>query len=309
MTESPEFSKTNHRHFKIFQLRYDGVRMWVSKPRVVEHEEGAALPGLTWHLLGLSHAIADGVDLINGIECFEPGKRKSSGVGRWRYEGGEWRLAAFLPGVAEDNAREPSLVRDLDGSLLMCLRGAGSNAPPGGVEGGIENTYHHLRVVRSTDGGKTWEPVIHRTMGRAPTPIAIIRGHEGSMHLLGNPYRPLRMDSRGKKIIGISEREEMCWWRVSADRKWVQEAVTLLDANHEFGMPQGTKPEVDANAWWLDHPIGGCCRLSDGVWRTLIGVRCTDKASAMLGAGVTRAHGSYLLEFEMGGEAKPVWKF
>ena len=111
------------RRYVVHQFAYDGQDF-----RVVKTEKKSAVAPLktadgAWTITepGMSAAIADGNDLLLAA-CANDGKREAAGVSRWRRERGDWRPVAFH---AISGGAEPSLVRDVDGSLLYSVRGEG----------------------------------------------------------------------------------------------------------------------------------------------------------------------------------------
>jgi len=298
-----------HRYMELYQLRFDGKQMHVERePLKADLEPSRWIEDWICWQYGLSNAIPDGDDLLMGFICKKPGERRACGLSRWRFENDRWHFSQFIPLPDPDDAREPSLARDRDGALLFAVRGAGSDAPPGHVADGVENTLHHIRVYRSTDTGATWESVVHVPMSRAPTPVAAVQVHD-DVHVFGNPYRPLSIDQVGKKLYSGSFRDQLCWWQLTDDRRSLYEPIVLLDTNQEFGEPRSMASDDQFNTWYVDHPVGGLFRLADGKWHSLLTVRVTDRAATQFGYAPTEHHGPCVIEFERPAPPKPVWMF
>lgn len=319
----------------LLQYRYDGRTFQiVSRRRLAGNE---LLPGWTILNRGLGTAVPDGADLLFGLvagrqgphvqahrdQLSAAGRREltsahpvfgecyGSGVSRWQYGPEGWLPVSYVPvtGLGPDMSFEPSLVRDRDGGLLLAVRGKGSNADPGELDAGMENTYEHFRVYRSRDAGTTWERAIHLARMRSPTPVVINRLRNGEPYLAGNPYKDLMLDAKGRKIYKIRVREELMAWPLTADRRGVGAPVMLLDTNAKFG-PVRQYDELDhANHWHADHPEGAVVRLRDGQWHSLLGFRVTDTALCGFGVPPPPQAGTWIEEVTCPGESLPAWQF
>lgn len=318
--------------YELVQLRYDGTRMRVADRRSMAVPDGFMEE---WHFLwyGLSNAIPDGEDLLSGVTLgpVEPGsvpgnpriptshphghpllgRNFGSGLCRWRYGQDGWRPVAFTPVTGADMAFEPSVVRDIDGALLMAVRGKGLKEPPGAVHDGIENTFEHFRVYRSTDSGATWQRAIHLPRMRNASPVILNRTVGGRPYLAANPY-VAGPDSKGRPVLSTSRRGTLALWPLADGRDGVGEAVCVLDADLRFGPPRTAvagRLKHD-NLWILDHPMGSVCRLRDGRWHALQCFRVTDAAVNFGGAGACEQAGAWVEDVRDGAET-PVgaWRF
>ena len=98
------------------------------------------------------------------------------GVSRWQRLDSRWQPVEFVPVVRSREAAdpqvvygqrmpvlpmEPSLIRDVDGALLLSARGVYDEADE-----------HAIRVWRSTDG-QTWDLVIDIPEVRGQAPVTI----------------------------------------------------------------------------------------------------------------------------------------
>jgi hypothetical protein len=313
-------SAENASHQRILQLRYDGHAVRVTGSRQFAGED--FLPGHALLNRGISVAIPDGADLLNGVVagpmvpaggpdgvCIPTehphghprfGRNLGSALCRWQHRDGVWGPSAIVPVSGPDLSMEPSLVRDADGSLLMAVRGKGLKDPPGAVHDGLENTFCHFRVSRSVDGGRTWAPVLHVPLARAATPVVLNRTAGGHPFLAANPY------TRDRR------RETLCLWPLTPDRRGVEPPVCALDALARFGAPQ---PMVaggveSGNQWMLDHPVATVCRLGDGRWHCLLCLRVSDRGVNTAGAAPTEWNGAWIGEVAVEGERElPVWRF
>lgn len=325
------------------QTLYDGTTFRIERIDKMPHD--GLLPG--WWVLnrGLGPAIPDGEDLLFGLVAgrtdaaasehgvgARPSGRKlhahahgvvgewyGSGLSRWRRGRDGWRPVSFtpVPGRGPDMAFEPSVIRDTDGSLLFTVRGKGSDAAPGEKDaGGLENTYEHFRVYRSTDQGETWASVIHLANMRTPSPVTINRTADGLPFLVANPYGEQLFDALGRKIMKSKRRDRLCIWPLTPDRRGVESPLCVLDANRQFGPPRGAQASGAARAdqpnfWFADHPIGGVFRLGDGRWHTLLSFRLTDNAVTTNGGLPASEAGTWVEEItsDRSGAIVPPWNF
>ncbi len=316
---------------ELIQLRFDGQTLRVTDRLKTPGDDLA--PGFLSLSHGLSNAIPDGADLLTGVSAgpVEPGAAPSSPsiptkhphatalLGRnygacfcrWKFGEKGWRPAEVIPVSGADLAMEPSLIRDADGTLLMAVRGKGLAEPPGAVHDGLENTYEHFRVYRSTDTGKTWQRVIHLPRMRNATPVVLNRSAGGHPFIMANPYQSGR-DPRGRVLPSTHWRNRLCLWPVTADRTGVKAPLVVLDANARFGLPRAwNDPAMHAdNIWYLDHPLASVVRLADGQWHCLFGFRVSDMAVNAAGAPPTERAGFWTGEVRVDGETSaPTWSF
>lgn len=121
--EIPEADR--HVMFELQQYRYDGATFTVEHSEMLNPE--AVLPGWVFTSSPLSNSIADGDDLIGGFVGYRVGSAAAtagSGMTRWKWRDGRWRLMEFTPVPEAEGAFEPSMVRDGDNSLLFAVRGS-----------------------------------------------------------------------------------------------------------------------------------------------------------------------------------------
>ncbi len=307
-------------HQRIAQLRFDGNTVRVTGIR--QFAGGDFLPGYTLLNRGISVAIPDGADLLNGVVvgpmtraagpdgvCIPTGhphghprfgRNVGSALCRWQFRGGVWVPSAVVPVSGPDLSMEPSLVRDADGSLLMAVRGKGLEDPPGAVHDGLENTFCHFRVYRSVDGGTTWTSVLHIPLARAATPVVLNRTAGARPFLAANPYTRDRL------------RDTLCLWPLEPDRLGVEPLVCTLDANARFGPPRPIAADAmhDGNQWMVDHPVATVCRLGDGRWHCVLCFRVSDKGVNTAGVAPSEWNGTWISEVTVEGEgALPPWRF
>ena len=187
------------RRTELRQLSYDGGRLQVTDTKVFTSDAPLRAPASRWALIwpGLTPAVTDGEDLLYpilataGDAATWRSEPMSCGVSRWQRRVGEWQPVSY---VAVDRSREapsprivhgepmtllsmePSLIRDLDGSLLFTARGTGD-----------EFEDHVIRLWRSTDGAESWKLLIEIPEGRGQAPVTINQAADGSPYLVGRP--------------------------------------------------------------------------------------------------------------------------
>ncbi len=118
-----------YQYLEVHQFSYDGKKFRV------ESTERVSLTGMFagWAVLdgAMTNAIPDGEDFLIGVRA-EPWDLAAKGrhpwasptsgtaVMRWRREGDRWRPVSIFPVTGPNQSFEPSLIRDVDGSLLFC---------------------------------------------------------------------------------------------------------------------------------------------------------------------------------------------
>jgi hypothetical protein len=246
-------------------------------------------------------AIADGEDLLTGIKMTRRGGTvASSGLLRWQRRDGQWRPAGYEPVTPEDNALEPSAVRDLDGSLLVAARSPRSMGPP-------------VRIWRQAARGGPWELRININGMVPSTPLGLYRAVDGTPFLAGNLYQPefklpagLYSDggiSRLEPVGWRGERSTLCVWPLNAERNGFDAEFIARDPRVEFGLPpHGT-------VWALDHPQASPVRLADGQWHALMGFRILEWKENTHFIPPSPQTGSYLDEIVSFGGPVPLWNF
>ena len=322
---SHELRHDFHWWLELLQLRFDGQRLLVTRREALEEKEllpdwrvtarglGMAVPSGEGFLYGLVAGPADGPEIPHWHPHCEPGlgRNLGSGVSRWECGPTGWRPVNFQNLSGADLAFEPSLVRAADGALYLTVRGKGSNAPPGELDDGLENTYEHFRVWRSTDEGVTWESVLHLPQQRAPTPVVINRTASGQPYLSANPYFPIiERDSLGKRVAQQMRREHHALWALGPEGRSLASPVIVFDGPKVLGPAQQPPTMQRENRWFLDHPIGAVLRLGDGQWHALQAMRMTDAAGTSEGAELARGGGTWVEEVSDGLPAAALpWTF
>jgi len=314
----------------VLQIRYDGRELSIVK--VERYEPGQAPFGLYSFRHPLQNAIPDGEDLLTGVSIapIDPeagpipsqhphargqfGRNRGCAIWRWRYGSDGWQPVSSVPVTGPDISAEPTLIRDTDDSLLMSVRGKGLDVPPGEVLDGLENTYEHFRVYRSTDNGQTWQPAVHLPRQRTATPVVLSRTAGGLPYLSANPYdsQPER-DAQGRMVMSTRRRDHLCCWALTADRRGVSEPSRIVDATAAFGPAHAiSHPALKHdNGWFLDHPIGSVLQLGDGELGTYLCFRVTDTGVNACGAIPTPEHGLYIERVTVQGDPPPapIWRF
>ena len=227
------------------QFRYDGGAFTASPP-VRYTGTGIPVGDTGWAIVnaGLSPAIADGNDLLHAVSC-----RGAAGVARFQYFGTTkgWQPVAFVP-VTDESFNEPSLVRDVDGSLLFTARNK-----VGQVSGNRDET--DIPLWRSIDGNAgTWRRLFIVTSARQRTPLSVNRSVDGTLYIATN-------------TVPGSYRGFLQILPINAARTGLETAITVRDASSDFGAgPEG-------KGWMVDHPISNVVRLADGQWHCLLAYR------------------------------------
>lgn len=222
---------------------------------------------------GMSAAIADGDDLLLPVSAND-GKRNAVGVSRWHHTGGNWHPVAFFDISV---GMEPSLIRDIDGSLLYSVRG---NRDEGQA----------VRVWRSSNGGQNWEQVLHLPTLRSNAPVVLNQAADGTPYVAAN--RP------------GSFRATLCLWPLNAQRSDCGPAITARNCTDEFGSsPEGT-------TWFVDHATATTVQLADGQWHNVLGYRVMAFSTTGVGGEtLTPQTGCYIEEVLSAGPAQPAWQF
>ncbi len=290
----PEGAGDVIQRFELVQFGYDGARIDVTARDPLEG--GDLFAGWTVHRQALGNAIPSGEDLIFSHVAMRPGEKRVAGVSRWRRSGGRWWPSEFVPVTPPENPYEPSMVRDLDGSLLLCVRT------------GLPQTKGHFQVYRSADEGRSWALSVDDPDMRCPSPVSILTTVDGRPMLAGNPFRRDYADNEGRMGHSAWMREEVDLWLLTDDRRHVRIPCRAFDARARLG-PVRQDPARHINFWYVDHPVGGVFRLGDGRWRCLLGFRVCDLWDVVTGAPPAAASGFWMEEIAGGGPARPAWRF
>ena len=220
---------------------------------------------------------------------------------RWRCVNGTWTPGEYEAVTPDDNSIEPSLVRDLDGSLLFLARGRRHMGPP-------------LRVWRQAKPGAAWELRININGILNSTPISLNRAVDGTPYVASNFYQPdsscrqasiPTAASRGSSRSGWrGERSTICIWTLNAARDGFDAQFVARDPRSEFGLPpHGT-------VWAVDHPTASPVLLADGQWHALMGYRMLEwKENTHHILPPSPQTGTYIDEIVSFGPPAPLWNF
>lgn len=276
---------------EVRQIRFDGKHLTTDFCETFAKEHPLIPPGQSnWALFwtGQRPAIPDGDDLLLPIGAAQ-GDRSTwmpspmaCGVARFTYQHGEWRPATFVPVIVNEDPfsevhMEPSLVRDVDGSLLFCARGCFN-----------DHVEHAIQIWRSRDGGTTWKLVIDDANTRGQSTVNLNVAVDGTPYVVANAF--------GR------ERDELRVWPLNTERNALAESILVRDALEEFG------PTPSGAVWFMDHPCGAVVRLADGKWRSLLVYRIMDRGEHG-GSMPAPQTGVYIEEIESTGAAIPAWHF
>jgi hypothetical protein len=302
-----------YEYLEIQQYRFDGRAFRVEGTERVYYDQ--LLPGWTIYNPGLSTAIADGDDLLQAFASSAGADRRrhnydgvDAGVLRWRHGPKGWRPVEFLPatGPGSKGFIEPTLIRALDGALLLLARW------------GSDEEQHDIRIWRSTDAARSWRKVVHVAGVVASTPISLNRAADGTPYVATNPYEillhPVRdpegvwarrrsKDDRGRIRGGGSLREKLALFPLVPDLNDVAPAILARDPYAEFGLPPS------GYQWDLDHPVSATVQLGDGNWHNALCYRLCDLGETRLGSEPAPQSGLYVDEVVSAGPATPIWNF
>ncbi len=283
---------------ELHQFAYDGKEFRVLSVETIPHDR--LLPGWFLGSGGMTSAIPDGDDLIIPFTGHRDNSGGSVGLLRWRRRNGRWRPVDFSPALVGDDAHgfEPSLVRDLDGTWLLALRGSGEYK-------------RSIRVWRSTDAIR-WKRLLYLPGVLPLSPVALHRATDGTLFIAANlisdlPVEmakrfPLPKDAAGQPLKGRI-RETLCLWPLDVKNARLKSPLVIRDGRADFGPPPG------GITWTLDHPIAANLQLSDGRWHTVLGYRVVDRAETARGFAPPPETGAYLEEVISTGNPIPAWRF
>ncbi|MFN0171204.1 MAG: sialidase family protein [Bryobacteraceae bacterium] len=281
------------------QYRFDGSEFRALKTEAVAFSD--LISGWTILNRGITCAIADGDDLLLPLVGGKEESRSGAGISRWKHGDNGWRAVSFTPVSGADQAFEPSLIRDTDGSLLMCARGSG------------EEYYNDVRVWRSTDGGAQWKKIIHARGIISSTPVVLNQAADGTPYVVANlnevlmhptdPRYRYPVDAQGRTRAGGWLREKLCLWPLNAGRTELEAPILVRDCRADFGAPPG------GTTWNIDHPIAATLQLADGAWHNVLAVRVVERGEVTHLMGPTPQTGTYLEEVVSSGTAIPTWRF
>lgn len=233
---------------------------------------------------------------------------------QWRYVDNEWQLEItpaasgdapsrhaaddqeYTPSELASPYTEPSMVRDMDGSLLFTARAQGTQPyAPGPLKA------EKVCIWRSADGGYSWTKILHTPHVRALTPMTLNRALDGTIYLAANPARTT--NSLGQRLGSIVMRETLMVWPLSDDRRTLLEPIMVRDCPKEFSKPP------HGSFWRIDHPVGLTVRLSDNQWHHILTFRGLEHNECDSDATVTPFTGAYIEEVYSTGKPAPLWMF
>lgn len=304
--------KQSYGYLELQQYGYDGKTFRVTGQQKVFPTEN--LGG--WNLMErpIRNGIPDGDDLLLAFSAKESQRQEAEGtsnwrcgVSRWRRENGTWKCVAFSPVTEYGDSFEPSLIRDLDGSLLFTARGL------------TERNRCNIRVWKSADHGSTWAQALEAVGPISMSPISINQAADGTPFIGANLYEvPLfpigderynhsgyntKNLGRGQQRLGGWLREKLVIWPLSKDRTRLESPIVLRDCREEFGPPPG------GSSWHADHPSSMVLQLADGKWHNVVGYRVLERAEATHAINASSHSGAFIEEVVSAGPARPAWSF
>jgi hypothetical protein len=239
-------------HVELQQLAYDG-RQFTASPPVRMERLSVGTSGWNITGVGLSPAIPDGDDLLFPVTCSNSSSVGISGVARFQHGKDGWQPSSFVP-ITNVGATwfEPSLIRDVDGSLLFTARNdAGSP----------------ISVWRLTDG-KAWKRLIHIDNARAYAPVVLNQALDGAPFLVTTLATANLAASNDRNILEIVP--------IDSARTSIGKPILVRNGPTEFGVgPVASEPHK--KGWFIDHCTGNVIRLADGRWHSIISYRVDAK--------------------------------
>jgi len=259
----------------LHQFTYDGQTFGVAKREIKSGDSPLNTTDGAWTIIapGLSVAIADGDDLLLPVLASD-GKREVAGVSRWCRTDGDWRPSMFY-GISDGT--EPSLIRDVDGSLIYSARGHGQEGET-------------VRVWQSRDSGQNWQQCLNIPTLRSNAPVTLVNAADGTPCIAANQPG--------------SFRATLCLWPLNTQRTDYGPAIVARDCLGSFGpAPKGT-------TWFADHPTATTVQLADGEWHGLLGYRVMAFSTDGVGAETpTPRTGCYIEQVNSTGPARLAWQF
>jgi len=271
-------------HVEFQQLRYDVREFKASAPTRMPH---LSIGDSGWKItnMGLSPAIPDGKDLLFPATCSDATHEGVVGVARFQHGESGWQPTSFTPISSRGEAWfEPSLVRDVDGSLLFTARNDAS-AP--------------ISVWGSADG-RDWKRLLFIDNARAYSPVVLNQAADGSPYLVTT--LAASVDRNILEIVPLR-----------ADRAGLEKPITLRNGPVELGpAPDISRKEAnqfgpapDGFGWYIDHGTGNVIRLADGRWHAIVTYRVDAKAEHF-GHPHTPFSGHYVEEVSSSGDPRPM---
>jgi len=303
-------------YWELFQFKYDGRSFQVTSRERFAPDK--LIPEWVMSCPALTNAIPDGDDLLTAMSGGRPGRPHGAGVVRWKRISTIWRPVSFQLVTGEEGASgtkeltekghgtqlegaiEPSLIRDLDGELLLGARGR-------------RNTGHPIRVWKSSNQGRDWKLVIFCggissapvTLNRAAdgTPYIAANRYQYQTHLKGMPSIPYFVGPDGKPRPDGGTREALVLWPLNQQRNALEIPIIARDCLAELG------PPPHGTLWSVDHPSAMTVQLADQQWHNLMGYRIFEKEENTHFVDPTPYTGAYLEEVISAGKALPMWNF
>jgi hypothetical protein len=263
-----------------YQFEYDGDEFRVLESKRID--AGSLLPD--WNLVGnfVQNGIPDASDILYVMIARVDGVAVA-GVTRWRYGSSGWTPISFAPVTGYDVTwSEPSLVREADGSLLFSARSYDRAVPVQAFD---------IGVWKSSDGGMSWERVVHERNRRSRSPVSINRTVDGTPLIAAN-IPPVR---RTREVLAV--------WPLNDNRTGLEGRITVRNAPEEFG------PAPSGSWWRIDHPNSAIIRLADGHWHSVLVYRIVDNGEVEGDAPPTAQTGCYVEEVLSAGDAVAPWRF
>ena len=272
-----------HAYFEVSQLSFDGRQFHAGAPE--RAASGDLVPGTKFTNLGLGGGIVDGNDILLPMAA-----GWQSGITRWRHGERGWRPNAFTPIQLSTEAGEASVIRDVDGSLLGTARPGSTN-------------YNNVLVLRTRDGGASWETIILAPNLRQPSPVGLLQAADGTPYIVCNQSLGGFINCAGNIAWG-QFREILCLWPLNGDRTQLLSPFFACVPRYDYGPPQ------HGNEWYVDHPVGATLRMADGQWHPLLCYRIMAIAEGMgKGFPPTPHSGLHIREVFSAGPVRPAWSF
>jgi hypothetical protein len=207
---------------------------------------------------------------------------------------------------------EPSLIRDLDGSLLFSLR-----------PGYTADNRRDIIVWRSRDGARSWERIIDVKNIRYQSPITLNRAADGTPYIVCNHYVSALMNYGDEFMDGFMRttcREMLCLWPLNAERNGLFSPQIVSFPRYQHGPPPVVEGKADSahadvgqanrgRDWTCDHPSASVVRLADGHWHSLLCHRLLAQAEVQGGLPPTPHSGLCVEEVLSSGPERPEWNF
>lgn len=252
------------------QYRYNGEQF-----EVVEScrlDDGDLFPGWDQWGAGMSPAIIDGDDLLMAFYGAAPGSPADTAapfISRWSRRDGKWQVAAISPVPDAVGCREPSLIRDSDGSLLLSAR---HGWPPS------EDAPPRLIVWRSEDG-ENWTRQVDVVGLRSGGPLCIGKAANGRPVIAGNGTN---QDRHSRASVSL--------WTLNATRDDVESEAVVFDPDVLFG-------PAPIYAWNADHAIPALIQLANGPPLCLTPIRLCETTEVVKDTLPTPVTGCHVLWF------------